>query len=397
MQTGELIVVRLNNRPGIGRFVDADSTRVRVAIGRNREARLPLARVLLKTGVKATGHEEVEALTREAETVASELDLADLWDLMCDDGDSMSLEDMAELYWSDQPTAAQRIGLLFHLDRNELRFTSKGDEYIPRTREEVADLEARRDRTARHASEAVSLAERLSSGELPDEITSHQAHLLDQIRGLAVFGDDYTRAASAKKFLETIVDVSRDPQRAAFQTLADAGHISKDEFLALEAAAIPIEFSDDVLAEAASIDVASEFDDPHRRDLTSLDVITVDDDDTLDRDDGLSIEYIQTEIDGVMTDAYRVGIHIADASAIVQPDSAVDKDADRRMATMYLPERKIWMLPPGIAGDLGSLSPGERRLAVSLLATITEDGEVASWEVTPSIIESRAALSYDTV
>ncbi|MCH7800578.1 MAG: RNB domain-containing ribonuclease [Chloroflexi bacterium] len=353
--------------------------------------------MLLKTGVKATGHEEVEALTREAETVASELDLADLWDLMCDDGDSMSLEDMAELYWSDEPTAAQQVGLLFHLDRNDLRFTSKGDEYIPRTREEVADLEARRDRAARHASEAVSLAERLSSGELPDEITSHQAHLLDQIRGLAVFGDDYTRAASAKKFLETIVDVSRDPQRAAFQTLADAGHISKDEFLALEAAAIPIEFSDDVLAEAASIDVTSEFDDPHRRDLTSLDVITVDDDDTLDRDDGLSIEYLQTEIDGVMTDAYRVGIHIADASAIVQPDSAVDKDADRRMATMYLPERKIWMLPPGIAGDLGSLSPGERRLAVSLLATITHDGVVATWEVTPSIIESRAALSYDTV
>jgi exoribonuclease-2 len=220
---------------------------------------------------------------------------------------------------------------------------------------------------------------------------------LDQIRGLAVFGDDYTRAASAKRFLESIVDVSRDPQRTAFQTLANAGHISSDEFLALEAAAIPIEFGEDVLAEVASIDVASEFDDPNRRDLTSLDVITVDDEDTLDRDDGLSIEYLQIEIDGVMTDVYRVGIHIADASAIVQPESAVDKDADRRMATLYLPERKIWMLPPGIAGDLGSLSPGERRLAVSLLATITEDGEVLSWEVTPSIIESREALSYDTV
>jgi len=397
MQSGELIVVRLNSGPGIGRFVEADSTRVKIAIGRNKEARLPLARVMLTTGMKAAGHEAVENLTREAETVASELDLTDLWDIVCDDRDALSLEDMAELYWSDEPTSAQRVGLLFHLDRNDLRFTTKGGEYTPRTREEVAELETRRERTARHAEEAVALAECLSSGKLPEEITSHQAHLLDQIRGLAVFGDDYTRAASAKKYLESITDVSRDPQRTAFLTLANAGHISRDEFLALEQAAIPIEFSDDVLAEASSLDVSSQFDDSHRRDLTSLDVITVDDEDTTDRDDGLSIEYVEADIDGVMTDAYRVGIHIADASSIVQPESALDKDADRRMATMYLPERKIWMLPPQVAADLGSLSPGERRLAVSLLATISKDAEVVSWEVTPSIIQSRAALSYDTV
>ena len=397
MQSGELIVVRLNSGPGIGRFVEADSTRVKIAIGRNKEARLPLARVMLTTGMKAAGHEAVENLTREAETVASELDLTDLWDIVCDDRDALSLEDMAELYWSDEPTSAQRVGLLFHLDRNDLRFTTKGSEYTPRTREEVAELEARRERTARHAEEAVALAECLSSGKLPEEITSHQAHLLDQIRGLAVFGDDYTRAASAKKYLESITDVSRDPQRTAFLTLANAGHISRDEFLALEQAAIPIEFSDDVLAEASSLDVSSQFDDSHRRDLTSLDVITVDDEDTTDRDDGLSIEYVEADIDGVMTDAYRVGIHIADASSIVQAESALDKDADRRMATMYLPERKIWMLPPQVAADLGSLSPGERRLAVSLLATISKDAEVVSWEVTPSIIQSRAALSYDTV
>ncbi|MDP6715569.1 MAG: ribonuclease catalytic domain-containing protein, partial [SAR202 cluster bacterium] len=287
--------------------------------------------------------------------------------------------------------------LLFHLDRNDLRFTTKGAEYTPRTREDVAELEARRERSARHAEEAVALAESLSTGKLPKEITSHQSHLLDQIRGLAVFGDDYTRAASAKKYLESITDVSRDPQRTAFYTLTNAGHMSRDEFLTLEQAGIPIEFSEEVLAEAGSVDISTQLEDSHRRDLTSLDVFTVDDEDTRDRDDGLSIEHVQTKIEGAMTDAYRVGIHIADASSIVQPESALDKDADRRMATLYLPERKIWMLPPDIASDAGSLSPGERRLAVSLMATITEDAEVASWEVTPSIIRSRAALSYDTV
>ncbi|HCH08059.1 MAG TPA: hypothetical protein DEW32_02515, partial [Dehalococcoidia bacterium] len=172
MQSGELIVVRLNSGPGIGRFVEADSTRVKIAIGRNKEARLPLARVMLTTGMKAAGHEAVENLTREAETVASELDLTDLWDIVCDDRDALSLEDMAELYWSDEPTSAQRVGLLFHLDRNDLRFTTKGSEYTPRTREEVAELEARRERTARHAEEAVALAECLSSGKLPEEINT---------------------------------------------------------------------------------------------------------------------------------------------------------------------------------------------------------------------------------
>lgn len=397
MQPGDLLVVRLNNRPGIGRLVEADSTRVRVAIGRNREARLPLARVLLNTGVRASGHEDVETLTGDAESVASLVDLTDLWDIVCDDGVVMDLEGMAELYWSGEPTPAQRVGLLFHLHRDDLRFTETNGEYAPRSREEVKQLEARRERAARHGAEALALAASLASGAPPDTVTSHQSHLLDQLRGLAVFGDDYAAAAAAKKYLQTIADNPGDPQRTAFQTLVKAGRLPPDAFLALEAAGIPIEFSEDVLAEAETIDTAAESEHPRRHDLTHLDVITIDDEDTQDRDDGLSIERVQVEVDGVQTPAFQVGVHIADAGAIVKAGTGLDREADRRMATLYLPERNIWMLPRSIAGDVGSLTAGEPRLAVSLLATVTQGGEVVDWEVTPSTIESRAAMSYEDV
>ena len=53
---------------------------------------------------------------------------------------------------------------------------------------------------------------------------------------------------------------------------------------------------------------------------------------------------------------------------------ALDQEADRRMGTLYLPDRKGAMLPPEVSNLKGSLLPGEGRVALSLLARITESG-----------------------
>ena len=91
---------------------------------------------------------------------------------------------------------------------------------------------------------------------------------------------------------------------------------------------------------------------------------------------------------------YRLGVHITDAGALIPAGGALDREADRRMATLYLPDRKIPMLPPEVSSGKGSLTPGETRPAMSLMVRVTASGEVLDHEVLRSVVRSRAALSY---
>ena len=72
----------------------------------------------------------------------------------------------------------------------------------------------------------------------------------------------------------------------------------------------------------------------------------------------------------------------------------MNAEADRRMATLYLPDRSIPMLPPEFVHHVGSLDPDQVRPAVSLLVSIDESGQVQDYEIRPSLIRSRAAISY---
>ena len=78
--------------------------------------------------------------------------------------------------------------------------------------------------------------------------------------------------------------------------------------------------------------------------------------------------------------SYRVGVHIADAAAIIPLGGAIDREADWRMSTLYLPERTIGMLPAQVSHELGSLEAGETRAAISVLVRFSHLDEVTDWD-----------------
>ena len=392
MQQGDIIVVRLDAGPRLARFIETKSNRVRVSIGRNREARLPVSRVVHETGLTAERYEIVEELSQEANAIAKSVDLEEVWDVVCDDGDALTLTDIAELYWADEPSPKQSIGLLFHLLADDIRFARDGSHYLPRDRETVAQTLERLQRQAERAADSEALVAAFKSGELPAELTDYQSSALDQVRGFVLHGDDYNRANPAKRLLEEAGVRGRDLQRQAFQKLVSLGLMREDEHLALEREDITPDFPDEALAQAETIDVAPLTSDPDRIDLTGLLTFSIDDRDTKDRDDALSVEILDSGTDDAAT--YRVGIHITDVGALIPQGSALDIEADRRMSSLYLPEQTISMLPHSVSTDRGSINPGKTRAAISLVAELTADAEVKSWKVTPSVIRSDHALSY---
>jgi protein SSD1 len=98
-------------------------------------------------------------------------------------------------------------------------------------------------------------------------------------------------------------------------------------------------------------------------------VFSIDPASARDIDDALSVT---RNDDGT----YDVGVHIADVSYFVKPNTALDRDARKRSTSVYLVQRAVPMLPPALSEQLCSLLAGEERLAFSVIFTLTEDARV---------------------
>lgn len=125
-----------------------------------------------------------------------------------------------------------------------------------------------------------------------------------------------------------------------------------------------------------------------RKDIRNLCVFTIDPSTATDLDDALSVEMLSNGI-------YRVGVHIADVSYFVQPDTPLDVEAQVRSTSVYMLRRKLPMLPALLSENLGSLIPGVDRLAFSIFWDLNVSGEVLDRWVCRTVIRSCCKLSYD--
>ena len=134
--------------------------------------------------------------------------------------------------------------------------------------------------------------------------------------------------------------------------------------------------------------VISEEEIAKRRDLRGEDVITIDPADAKDFDDALSIKKLNNG-------NFEVGVHIADVSFYVTPDTELDKEAYTRSTSVYLVDRTIPMLPEILSNDLCSLNPGAEKLAFSAIFELSPDAKVINRWFGRTIIESKTRFSYE--
>lgn len=156
---------------------------------------------------------------------------------------------------------------------------------------------------------------------------------------------------------------------------------------------IPREFSEPVLAEAEALSARGILpeDLEGRLDLRdSEDVIfTIDGYDAKDLDDAISIA--KTE------HGYRLGVHIADVSHYVQPQTALDREAIARGTSVYYADQVIPMLPPALSNGICSLHPDVDRLTFSALMELDDHGELTSFSFRKTVICSRVKGVYREV
>ena len=151
------------------------------------------------------------------------------------------------------------------------------------------------------------------------------------------------------------------------------------------------DFPENVIEQLKEVpDTVSENEMKNRLDLRDVTIFTIDGDDTKDIDDAISIKKIDNN-------TYELGVHIADVSNYVTPDSPLDKEAYERGTSVYLVDRVIPMLPHQLSNGICSLNPNVDRLAMSCIMTINNHGEVTHYDIKPSVIRSRIQMTYNKV
>ena len=126
-----------------------------------------------------------------------------------------------------------------------------------------------------------------------------------------------------------------------------------------------------------------------RRDMRDVFTFTIDPADAKDFDDAISFEYLSGEA------LYQIGVHIADVSFYVRPNTKVDDDAYQRGTSVYLVDRVIPMLPEELCNDKCSLKPGEDKLCMSVIFTMDADANVLKYKICRTVIRSDVRLNYD--
>lgn len=151
----------------------------------------------------------------------------------------------------------------------------------------------------------------------------------------------------------------------------------------------PLQFPKEVLHEAAEIsDEVTDMN--HRMDYRKVTTFTIDPVDAKDFDDALSVQFTK---DGLL----EVGVHIADVSYYVAPDSGLDKEALRRGNSVYLVDRVIPMLPERLSNELCSLRPDEDKCCFAVIFTFDEEMHVRKHWIGRTLIHSCKRFTYEEV
>lgn len=394
MREGTLIEFKDKRRIVAAAVTRLDAGSVRLLTEANKEFNLPLNKVAHETSVvvptsggRGETVERLKQFAQEAEALRATIDLQSLWELLKDEPGPFSLTELAG-YCADSPSPQQVSALLRVLQEEGLYFDWKGDVLVPREEKAIAQtlqqraVEAERARQRERLTQWIHAVWQDEQPETPEGADK----LLTLLKEIAIWGNRSERFVEGVSWLQEAGLGHLDPAEVAFHLLVKLGLWDIDENLLLHEFRLLTPYAPAALAEVEALkDWQPSLGD--RRDLRHLACFTIDDEETADIDDALSLE--------ALPEGWRVGIHIADVAAFIPKGSALDQEAMHRATTLYLPDRKLEMLPTSLSSDWCSLVAGRDRWALSFLVTFDANEKVVGWEMTPSLVHVRERLTYE--
>ena len=204
--------------------------------------------------------------------------------------------------------------------------------------------------------------------------------------------DNLNGAQNAEKVVVSIIEWpknAKNPIGKVKTVLGKKGENNTEMNAILADFGFPLEFPKEVEKAAADIsENISEEEISLRRDFRNILTFTIDPFDAKDFDDAISFQVLENG-------NYEVGVHIADVSHYVTPDSTLDKEAFQRGTSVYLVDRVIPMLPERLSNNLCSLRPNEDKLTFSAVFEMDEKANILEQWFGRTIIHSDRRFTYE--
>ena len=183
-------------------------------------------------------------------------------------------------------------------------------------------------------------------------------------------------------------DKAKNPNGKILSVLGEAGDNDAEIHSILHEYDLPYMFPENVINEADAItfDISQEEIDK-RRDMRDVLTFTIDPETARDFDDALSVRWVSGKIE--------VGVHIADVSHYLRPDTELDKEAYKRATSVYLVDRCVPMLPEHLSNGVCSLRPNEDKLCFSAIFTLDHNGAIENEWFGRTVIHSDHRFTYE--
>ncbi len=184
-------------------------------------------------------------------------------------------------------------------------------------------------------------------------------------------------------------DDSKNPKGEVIDILGKAGENNAEIHAILAEFGLPYRYPENVNKAALKIDAGITPEEISKRvDMRDVTTFTIDPKDAKDFDDALSIRTLKNG-------NYEVGVHIADVTHYVKPDSLLDREAEKRATSVYLVDRVVPMLPEHLSNGICSLRPNEEKLTFSCVFEMTPAGKVVDSKICRTVIKSNRRFTYE--
>ncbi|MDZ8120294.1 RNB domain-containing ribonuclease [Pontiella agarivorans] len=284
--------------------------------------------------------------------------IEEAWELL--QGETVSLTELAELIYGEETPAT--VWFAWQALQENLYFSGTMESVTAQPEAEVAETLAKRRAKAEEAARWTAYLERVKTAAVEPEDFEH----LSEVERLA-----YGRAVTNRTLKELGIEVRPEKAHRLLLQLK-IWNETVNPYPAREGCA---------LAEPGL--AIPTLPDEEREDLTALASYAIDDDNCSDPDDAISL------------DGDAIWVHVADAAALIAPESELDVEARARGANLYLPETVIHMLPEGVTEILG-LGLAEKSPALSFKITCDDAGTPRCEKMVPSWVAVER-LSYAEV
>jgi ribonuclease R/exosome complex exonuclease DIS3/RRP44 len=204
--------------------------------------------------------------------------------------------------------------------------------------------------------------------------------------------DNLNNAGDGDKVLVELENWPKDrdsPYGKIVEVLGKPGEHNTEIHSILAEYGLPYEFPYEVEKYAQTLDTSIKKEEiAKRRDMREVLTFTIDPKDAKDFDDALSFKVLENG-------NYEIGVHIADVSHYVLPDTILEEEAYNRATSVYLVDRVVPMLPEVLSNNACSLRPNEEKYTFSAIFELDKNAIIRNQWFGRTVINSNERFAYE--